>query len=65
MKHVVDEMPYWSDDCPYHYDGGCALQHGDICNFLNPWHKDITQRGNCPYLITFKEVLYEQEHSKQ
>ena len=48
MKFVVDEMPYWSDDCPFHYDGGCTLQHGDVCHYLNPWHKDRAGRVPLP-----------------
>ena len=34
MKFVVDEMPYWSDDCPFHYDGGCTLQHCNTATFV-------------------------------
>ena len=65
MKLVVDAMPYWSDDCPFHYDGGCTLQHGDICHYLNPWHKDQAERGECPCLITFKEAQDEQRAETQ
>ena len=65
MRFVVDEMPYWSDDCPFHYDGGCTLQHGDTCHYLNPWYKDLAERGECPCLVTFKEVQDEQRAETQ
>lgn len=65
MRFVVDEMPYWSDDYPFHYDGGCTLQHGDVCRYLNPWHKDPAERGECPCLVTFKEVQDEQRAETQ
>ena len=65
MRFIVDEMPYWSDDCPFHYDGGCTLQHGDVCHYLNPWYKDLAERGECPCLVTFKEVQDEQRAETQ
>lgn len=65
MKFVVDEMPYWSDDCQFHYDGGCTLQCGAMCSYLNPWHKDQAERGECPCLVTFKEVQDEQRAETQ
>lgn len=60
MKFVVDEMPYWVDDCPFYLDGGCIQQHGDLCCYMNPWHKDVKDRGECPCLISFEEVQHEQ-----
>lgn len=37
MKILVDEMPFWEDDCPFYnqFEGHCKLD-GFCCEYMKP-----------------------------
>lgn len=62
MKLIVDEMPYFSDDCPFGtrtYDGVVCRMAGyeEPCEYLHPFKKNEEDRGECPHLITLEEAM--------
>ena len=51
MKLLVDEMPYWINDCPF-YDGGCRIDRKH-CDYMDR-NAGYRIEEECRWLTVFK-----------
>ena len=72
MKIIVDEMPYFSDDCLFGtrgYEGVfCKLSGWNmLCEYLHPFKKREADRDRnaCPFLMTLEEATAAQQSANQ
>ena len=63
MKFIVDEMPYYSNDCPFcEYDhssknGYCGLMsHNSICYYVTNNKPGERNPSDCPFLISIDNI---------
>lgn len=53
MKFLIDEMPYFSNECPF-YDasiGGICKCDGCICNYMSLPSQEKSEQTECKWLI--------------
>lgn len=60
MKIIVDEMPYFTGDCPFCEGGSCALQRGERCEHFDPPTRERNLE-ECPGLMTLEAYMSQKE----
>lgn len=50
MKFLIDEMPYFSNECPF-YDASI----GGICNYMSLPSQEKSEQTECKWLIQKEE----------
>lgn len=55
MKFLVDEMPFWADDCPFYDHETCKLD-GATCAYMTENTAGNRQAENCSWLRPMEEV---------
>lgn len=51
MKFVVDELPYWQDDCPFlNYCCGTCKLDDELCNYMNDYIAGARPPESCRWL---------------
>ena len=54
MKFLVDEMPFWESDCPFHEDGKCKLD-GHECVYMK-YPAGRRDPEDCEWLVAKEDV---------
>lgn len=60
MKFVVDEMPFWKEDCPFYNigQGTCALCPGDVaCRYMAVARPELRDEVDCAWLVPLENYF--------